>query len=245
MVLRSKPRAVRRAGGELAKAVIINAETGAAFPVMYNPDELKLEQGNTYAEVGIPGLDASPVQYIRGKARVLTMELLFDTLESGVDVREHTTPIARLLDKQPQTQAPPVLVFSFGRVQFRGVLVDASQRFTMFRRDGTPVRSTLSVRMQEYVEVDVEVRQGLFLGSPTLSAAVNAAVSATGGGPGAPAAHVTVVGDTLSGLAAAYLGDAGRWRELAQANGIQDPLNLRPGMTLAIPGSGPTTGRMP
>ena len=38
-------------------------------PVMYNPEELKLEQGNKFAEVGIPGLNASPVQYVRGKAR--------------------------------------------------------------------------------------------------------------------------------------------------------------------------------
>ena len=60
------------------------------------------------------------------------MELFFDTYETGQDVRDFTAPIVALLDKQPQTMAPPVLLFSLGRVQFRCVLVDAGQRFTMF-----------------------------------------------------------------------------------------------------------------
>ena len=146
---------------------------------MYNPEELKLEQGNQFAEVGIPGLNASPLQYVRGKNRVLTMELFFDTYESGEDVRAHTAPIVALLNTRPQTLAPPVLLFSLGRVQFRCVLTDAGQRFTMFDRDGTPVRSTMSVRLQEYVDVSLEVRQGLFLGSPTASAVVNTVVAPT------------------------------------------------------------------
>ena len=230
--------------GELAKATIIDTGTGTAIPVMYNPEELKLEQGNTFAEVGIPGLNAPPVQYVRGKARVLTMELFFDSYESGLDVREHTAPIVRLLDKLPQTQAPPVLLFSLGRVQFTCVLADAGQRFTMFLRDGTPVRSTMSVRLQEYVEISVAVQEGLFLGSPTASAAVNAvagaAVSAgvkAGVLPASATVHVTVAGDTLSSLAAGYLGDPGQWRLIAEANNLDDPLTLTPGESLVIPAS--------
>jgi LysM repeat protein len=231
--------------GELAKAVIIDTGTGTSHEVMYNPEELRLEQGNTFAEVGIPGLEAPPLQYVRGKARVLTMELFFDSYESGRDVREHTTPIVGLLDKRPQTQAPPVLVFSFGGVQFRCVLIDAGQRFTMFRRDGTPVRSTMSVRLQEYVEVRVDLRQGFFLGSPPASAVVNTLAStalragvAAGVLPASATVHVWVAGDTLSGLAAAYLGDPDRWRVIAEANRVEDPLGLTPGTPLVIPESG-------
>ena len=84
----------------------------------------------------------------------------------------------------------------------------------MFLRDGTPVRSTMSVRLQEYVQVDLEIQQGLFFGSPTISAAVNTvagsvtqAVSAVL--TGAATVHLVRAGDTLSSIAAAYLGDAG------------------------------------
>ena len=243
-----EPTVVRRAAAqatvssELAKATILNTFTGESFRVMYNPEELKLEQGNTFAEIGIPGLGTPPVQYVRGKARTLSMELFFDTYETGEDVRAYTAPIVRLLDKNPQTLAPPVLLFSLGRLQFRCVLTDAGQRFTMFARDGTPVRSTMSVRLQEYVDVTTQVRQGVFLGSPTLSGAVTAAVAAASpaaqipGSPAqAPVVHIVGASDTLSGIAAAHLGDPGRWREVALANGIVDPLRLTVGAGLVIP----------
>ena len=73
---------------------------------MYNPEELKLEQGNQFAEVPIPGLDTPPVQYVRGKPRTLTMELFFDTYEAGEDVRAHTAPIVALLDKRAADPGP-------------------------------------------------------------------------------------------------------------------------------------------
>lgn len=235
---------LRPVSGELAKALLVDTSTGAAHAVMYNPEELKLEQGNVFAEVPVPGLPAPPLQYVRGRSRVLALELFFDTQDTGQDVRTRTGPIVGLLDKTPATQAPPVLLFSFGRVQLRCVLVDAAQRFTAFLRDGTPVRSTLSVRLQEHVEVALEVRRGFFLGSPTASAVASAVTGAVAGaapgvaGEGAQV-HTVVAGDTLAGIAAAFLGDAARWRDVARANRIEDPLALKPGSALVIPGPGP------
>jgi hypothetical protein len=237
------PRRVPATGG-LVRALLIDTSAGTVHRVMYNPQELKIEQGNTFAEVGIPGLNAPPLQYVRGKSRVMTMELFFDTYETGEDVRQYTAPIVRLLDRQPRTQAPPVLLFSLGRMQFRCVLVEAGQRYTMFVTDGTPVRSTMSVRLQEYVDVEVEVRQGLFLGSPTLDAVASKAPTpaqqVVGALPGGSATvHLTVRGDTLSGVASAYLGDPAQWRRIAEANGIDDPLTLTPGLSLVIPPNAP------
>jgi nucleoid-associated protein YgaU len=236
-----EPPVVRRVAvqaavsAELAKATILNTFTGESFRVMYNPEELKLEQGNTFAEVGIPGLGTPPVQYVRGKARTLSMELFFDTYETGEDVRTRTAPVVQLLDKDARELAPPVLLFSLGRLQFQCVLVDAGQRYTMFLSDGTPVRSTLSVRFQEYVRLDVEIRQGLFFGSPTVSAAVNAAGAVIGI---SSTVHVTSAGETLSGLAGAYLGDPALWRLIADANQIVDPFDLGVGRSLVIPSRG-------
>jgi len=236
-----EPTVVRRAAAqatvssELAKATILNTFTGESFRVMYNPEELKLEQGNTFAEIGIPGLGTPPVQYVRGKARTLSMELFFDTYETGEDVRARTAPVVQLLDKDARELAPPVLLFSLGRLQFQCVLVDAGQRFTMFLSDGTPVRSTLSVRFQEYVRLDVEIRQGLFFGSPTVSAAVNAVGAVIGI---SSTVHVTSAGETLSGLAGAYLGDPALWRLIADANQIVDPFDLGVGRSLVIPPRG-------
>lgn len=229
----------------LSKALIVDTTTATTYSVMYNPEEYKLEQGNNIAEVGIPGQNSAPVQYVRGKTRSLSMDLFFDTYETKQDVRDFTTPVVRLLDKVPQTAAPPILLFSMGRFQFQCVLVDAGQRFTMFMPDGTPVRSILSVRFVEFVRIDVEVRRGVFFGSPTVSAVATAAYE-TGRSiaSGSPTVHVTAVGETLSGLAAAFLGDPALWRDIADANNIDDPLAIAPGMTLVIPppgGPGPAS----
>ncbi len=202
----------------LAKAMIINTVTSERILVMYNPEEFKLDQGNNFAEVGIPGLNAPPIQYVRGRARTLTMDLFFDTYEKGEDVRRFTNQIVNLLNTLPQTKAPPVLLFSMGRFNFECVLVDAGQRFTMFLRDGTPVRATMSVRFQEYVRVEITVQQGLFIGPPALQNFIQ--------------------GQTLSGLASDFLGDPTKWRAIAEANNIDDPFHISPGTPLVIPGGG-------
>src|SRR5215207_9951008 len=119
--------------GPLAKAIIVNLQTDEQIAVMYNPEELRLDQGNTFAEVGIPGLPSSPVQYVRGRARTLSMELFFDTYEVTVplfpgrrpDVRIFSGQVVRLLDPDPRTKAPPILLFSLGQMQFQCVLVEA------------------------------------------------------------------------------------------------------------------------
>jgi hypothetical protein len=201
---------------QLAKATIINTNTNERIPVMYNPEQFSLDQGNNFAEVGIPGLNAPPVQYVRGRGRTLTMDLFFDTYEKGSDVRDYTRKIVALLDKDPATLAPSVLLFTMGQFNFRCVLVDAGQRFTMFARDGTPVRSVITARFHEYVEVQVEVQTGFFIGPPMI--------------------RNVIEGDTVSGIAAKVLGDPSRWREIATANKIGDSFRLTLGHALIIPG---------
>jgi nucleoid-associated protein YgaU len=47
--------------------------------------------------------------------------------------------------------------------------------------------------------------------------------------------HVVGKGETLSGIAIAYLGSASRWTEIQSVNDIADPKNLQPGTKLRIP----------
>ncbi len=49
--------------------------------------------------------------------------------------------------------------------------------------------------------------------------------------------YVVKSGDTLSGIAKAMYGDAGRWREIFEANKnkIKDPKLIHPGQELRIP----------
>jgi Contractile injection system tube protein/LysM domain len=199
----------------LEKATIINLDTEERIPVMFNPEEYSLDLGNTIAEIGIPGLEKSPVQYVRGNIRTLKMELFFDTYENHTDVRRSTERITALLKKTPATQAPPVLLVTWGSLQFKCVLESAAQRFIMFLDDGTPVRARLTVGFKEFEQLEVEIEQGVFIFPPTV--------------------HNLLEGETLSKLAHEYLGDAGDWRAIAELNHIDDPLSLVPGLALLIP----------
>jgi len=199
------------------RAIIINTHTGERMTVMFNPAEYTLEKGNSFAEIGIPGLNAPPIQFVRGNLRTLRMELFFDTYElrPQTDVRMFVRELTALLNKEPTTQGPPILIFSWGQFNFQCVLDSASQRFTMFFDDGTPARATVSVTFKEYRPVEIEIRRVLFLGAPTI--------------------ENLVPGDTLSSIAGRVLDDAGAWREIAELNNIDDPRRLPLGISLILP----------
>ncbi|MEB3180868.1 MAG: LysM peptidoglycan-binding domain-containing protein [Nostocaceae cyanobacterium] len=199
----------------LEKATITNLQTAELIAVMFNPEEYALDIANTFAEIGIPGLKTPPIQYVRGNARNLKMELFFDTFEKRQDVRNKTLQISGLLNNNPETQAPPILLFSWGGFNFKCVLESVGQRFTMFLEDGTPVRATLTVSFKEYQEVNIEIRKGLFIGPPTI--------------------RNIVEGETLSKIAGNVLGDPSAWREIAELNNIDNPLKLIPGNQLIVP----------
>lgn len=205
----------------LEKATITNIKTGERISVMFNPAEYSLDLGNTFAEIGIPGLRTPPIQYVRGNIRNLKMELFFDTYEKKNDVRNETRKITTMLENDVNTQAPPILLFSWGGFNLRCVLESAGQRFSMFLEDGTPVRATLTVNFKEYEPVDIEIKHGLFIGPPTV--------------------HNIIEGETLTKIAGEILGDPRAWREIAVLNNVDNPRKLDPGVPLIVPPQKPKT----
>lgn len=203
----------------LEKATITNLNNGDLISVMFNPEEYSLDVGNSFAEVNIPGLRTPPIQYVRGNLRHLKMELFFDTYELKVDVRALTGQITDLLDEDPATHAPPILLFTWGRFSFRCVLEGAGQKFTMFLEDGTPVRARLDVSFKQHVPVDVEIKQGFFIGPPTV--------------------RNIVEGEGLAELANELLGDPAEWRVIADANDIDNPRKIPAGTAIVIPAKKP------
>src|SRR5262245_29273926 len=151
----------------LTKALIINTETTNSIPVMFNPPEYQLQKTNQFAEVGIPGLGSSLLQFVRGSAQTLTMELFFDTTDSrGLrDVREFTEPVVGFTALARKTHAPPPLLFIWGSLIFPCVLESVIQRFDYFAPDGRPLRAHLSVTLKGH-----DLLEDLMAGTPLESA---------------------------------------------------------------------------
>jgi len=197
--------------------ILIAPENQGSFEVLFNPTQYSVDKGNTIAQAAIPGLEAPILQYVHGNMRTLSMELFFDSYEEEYDITEDTDQIYDLLYLDPSTHAPPICDLTWGTFQFRGVLDHVSGKFTLFLADGTPVRATLTVVFNEFIDVDVLVQE-----QPTESADHRKT-------------RLVKSGDRIDNIAAEEYGDPAKWRPIAEANDLDDPSQLDPGYVLIIP----------
>src|SRR6266511_3884503 len=123
----------RRAMEQLKMATLVVAwynQKPEEIPVKYNPTELSFDKGAQIAEIAIPGLDAPLQQFVRGQAEKLTLDLFFDTTDSGmgkgaVSVTTLTDRIYQLVKIEPKRHAPPICTFVWND-QFPGSSIGAS-----------------------------------------------------------------------------------------------------------------------
>lgn len=212
----------------LEKAIVTNTVSGERIPVLFNPTEYELAREVTWAAASIPGLSGPVLQFAHGGAESLSMELLVDTYEehrdgsrslnrAGEDVRNLTRRIAGLMEIEPSTHAPPVLLFTWASLSFTCVLARATQRFLMFLPDGTPVRARLQVTFTEFRNVELEARE---IKRETADHSQR---------------RVVGQGEALASIAADVYGDPGLWRPIALRNALDDVRDLPAGLELLIP----------
>ena len=209
----------------LEKAKLTNTNTGDSVNVLFNPEEYTLAREVNYAQAAIPGLSAPLLQFVNGALQTLEMELLVDTLEShaaagaraGSDVRVQTRKVVDLMNIDPKTHAPPIVLFAWGSLTFTCVLARATQRFIMFRQDGIPVRARLQVTFNEFRNVELEAKE---IKRETADFTKRYTVGQD---------------ESLFGIAYTEYGNPALWRPIALRNGIDDPRELEAGLELAIP----------
>ena len=72
---------------QLQKATLVATYSDGSMDfidVQVNPTELAFDKGVQLAEIAIPGLDSPLLQFVRGQAEQLTLELFFDTTDDGM-----------------------------------------------------------------------------------------------------------------------------------------------------------------
>ena len=194
--------------------------------VCFNPTEYTISKKTNFAEAGIPGLDSPILQFSRGEARVLSLELLLDTCAygDGGDVREaYANKLQSFLMVEGELHAPPPCKVVWGSLEFVGVIEDLRQRFVLFHDDGTPIRAWVTLSFKEYISV-----------SDQLAMTQRAS-------PDRRKLHTIKSGESLWQLAYETYGDPTLWRLIAEHNGIDTPRELRPGSKIEIPILKPTT----
>lgn len=214
--------------GELAKAVIYVADgsrIGQSVECMFRPKEYTITKRNNWQKGEAKGKGVPKLEFRGGGASSLTMELFFDTYEEGTDVRRHTNKIWELMaidsalaDSTTSKGRPPLCQFQWGPViSFKAVITNISQKFTMFKSDGSPVRATLTVTFQEAEEAGRYPFQ-----NPTTASK--------------PGYRIRLVkaGESLDWIAHEEYGNAALWRFIADTNNLENPMELTPGQVLSI-----------
>lgn len=188
------------------------------IPLRFNPTDYKLSKANTFAEITIPGLETPPIQFVRGGSETLTVQALVDTSDTLTSVRKaYVDRVRNLLKINGKEHAPPIVQFIWDTTVFTGVLEKLDVNYVLFHNDGVPLRAQLDITLKEYRTAAQQVAE-----TPRSS-------------PTVEKSYVVAVGDTLSSISAAVYRDASLWRELARANNIANPRDLRPGQVLTVP----------
>jgi hypothetical protein len=207
---------------ELAKAIITPLDgrrKGKPIKVLFNPTEYNVEYSANFQETAPPGLSNPILQFVNGNANVLTMDLMFDTFTDGkqANVLDLTKPLTDLISIDGSLHAPPPVEFRWGVFEFVAVIEKISQKLTMFKPDGTPVRSTLNVSFKQYRTITEQLR------SPRRNSADKTK------------RRVLESHDSVWLMAAREYGESRYWRLIARHNDIDNPRRIAPGTVLELP----------
>lgn len=212
----------------MADKAYLETETGGRINCLFNPAELQITMGAQWEGEPIPGQAIPTLRFRGGSSGTISLELFFDTTDTGAAVTTHTNALMKLTqidtDLPGYSEAksngrPPWVKFHWGSFHsFRCAVTSLSITFVYFGSDGTPLRAKASVGLTQY-EPDANWP----------------AQNPTSGTPKPAAAHQVQPGENLALIAARYYGDATKWRPIAAGNGITDPFRLRPGAVIDIP----------
>jgi nucleoid-associated protein YgaU len=194
------------------------------IPFQFNPRELSLSKAAKWDRDKQRNARKSGVPQFTGADPVkLTVEMFFDATDKmdGSVVKRVESLFACCVPTEATRQgkkgSPPWVIFHWGDlVGFPSIVTSVNAKYTLFTPGGTPVRATCTVTLEE------------ISGEPQ-------GQNPTSGALAARSRHVLAAGDTLEAIAYQAYGDPSRWRDIAETNGIDDPMRLRPGGVLLVP----------
>jgi len=198
---------------------------GVAVSCMFNPFEYTVSKTNTYKEESRNRSDVPSFEFEKAGPQTLKLTLLFDTFEDDTDVSLETNKLWKLMESKTRREGnptkkvpPPEVAFEWGVFRFVAVITNMTQKFTLFKPDGTPVRASVEVTFTQHKDVNDYPNQ-----------------NPTSGGGEIERVWRVIAGDRIDTIAFAVYGDATRWRAIAEYNQLNNPLALKSGRQLIIP----------
>ena len=211
--------------GGLKKAKLINLPTNEEVECMFNPHEYTLTKQNQWRQGENMGRNTPRATFMTGGSQTLRLNLEFDTLAADTDVREYTDKLWTMMKIHEEDTndeygkgTPPEVAFEWGRLYFKAVITNMTQKFTLFSAEGTPVRCTVNVTLEQKEDID-DYKDG--------ESVVNAVRDV---GKSVLAKECDLVDNMLAES------DKGmdNMRDVLESNNIDNPLNIPSGSPLSL-----------
>jgi hypothetical protein len=207
--------------GNLKPATITSVDNSITINCMFNPEHYSVVKTNEFKTEHGTVIPHKPEFTNYGRSTLTLSQLYFDVFESGDDLTAITNKLWDLMsptDAADPKSAPPEVKFKWGTFQFTAVIKSLTVKYTLFDKDGAPLRSEVSITFIQSDNPNTKPHQ-----NPT-----------SGGGPIQEVRKI-ISGDRLDLIAAEAYGDATQWRLIAEYNHITNPKSLRPGQSITIP----------
>ena len=180
-----------------------------SFELFFDGTAASPLSGNNGADISKFGLKGGGQQFI--PANQLKTDRDLAVTEAVNNFMETTYTI------DSQQHRPLFLAIIWGTFLFPCVLESANVTYSLFQRDGKPLRAKISVSAKEHI-TDEKLNQTLNLKSADLTHS-----------------RIVIAGDTLPNLAEEIYGDESLYIRLAEANNLHNYRKLKPGTQLIFP----------
>lgn len=196
------------------------------YEVLINPEEFQESVSIQWDNRNSSGSNTTEQRYDRTLPQSFTLKLLFDSTGAVRSGKSYvTTPVMDqikafkeiVLDYKTEAHKPRHVKMAYGQLIIKGVLYDLDITYTLFQKDGTPIRARANATFQASVSVRSSPSQ-VEAESPDLT-------------------HIREVkaGDSLHGLTKELYGDNSHYLEVARFNRLKHFRKLKPGTALNFP----------
>jgi hypothetical protein len=198
----------------------LQIEGGDTITCAFNPETYTISKTNVWTYKPNQSKDWPDPEFGGGLPMTYKLSLLLDTSLQGSDQTIKDQANALMKAMHGGGSAPKFVIFSWGSTKLpKAAPLSISIQYALFAPNGDPMRAF----------VDLELAQ-----AEDTSPAGQAQNPTTRGTAGLRS-HIVQDGDSLHSIAYESYGDATRWRPIAEANDIDNPLALRRGSSLTIP----------
>lgn len=235
-------RGIAEMSNEIAKLTITRLQPDGTsdgtdpITVRYAPPELSFSKAAQYADVAIPGLEQPLMQFVRGDAETLSLELFFDSTDAGTGAKARSVTaevhrLHQLVSIHGKTHMPPLVEIAWGEdfpglaigpndmpaTTFKAVVLSCARRFTLFSPSGKPLRATVTLALKQYTTLAEQLTKINYQSADHTRI------------------HIVQQGETLPLIAHDAYADASKWRVIAAHNDLADVRSLTPGDQLELP----------